>query len=237
VRGSSPASATSAENLIRLAFLVSELDPDLIVIQHGLNDARVRMTGTIASDYRNYRKSWEEPEAFQPDFSLAYSGTVWLMRMTMLGRWIGVRTNLVKNWNLSAYVDRPWEGDADENAARNDGRYFERNTRYMIALAKQMGARIVLATTPFTERVWEVQQRLTLEHGEIVRRVAKLEDVAFYDFAAEMPADDEHLPDGVHASQLGSDVKRDLFFDYLVRSGLVDALLGEESPQDSSAAQ
>jgi hypothetical protein len=56
--------ATSAENMLRLIFFVSELDPDLVVIQHGLNDVWPRMYGTIQSDFSNYRKRWGAPNYF-----------------------------------------------------------------------------------------------------------------------------------------------------------------------------
>ena len=40
-----------------------------------------------------------------------------------------------------------------------------------------------------------------------------------------MATDDQHMPDGIHVSQAGSDLKRDLYFEHLIESGLVEALI------------
>jgi len=56
--------ATSAENLIRLIFFVSEIEPDLVVIQHGLNDVWPRIYGAIQTDFSNYRRRWQAPQWF-----------------------------------------------------------------------------------------------------------------------------------------------------------------------------
>jgi hypothetical protein len=92
-----------------------------------------------------------------------------------------------------------------------------------------MGAEVLLASSPVADRLdWATELGLAdavAEHNAVNRRVAEEEGVAFYDFAAEMPTDPEHMPDGMHVSQLGSDYKRDLYFRQLVESGIVERLL------------
>lgn len=217
--------STSAENLIRLAFFVSEVNPDLVVIQHGLNDVRPRLTGTIRTDYGNYRKSWEAPSPFDSRNSIAYGVTVSLAQTTMLGNFIAHATRLTKARQVGAYTTRPHEGDPAENLERNEARYFARNTRYMVGLAREMGARVLLVTAPFTDELDAIHAKGAAEHNRILRAIAAEKDVLLFDLAAEMTLDDLHLPDAVHVSQEGSDLKRDLYLRYLVDNQVVEELI------------
>lgn len=216
--------ATTAENLVRLIFFVSEVQPDLVVIQHGINDVWPRAVSTIQSDYSNYRQRWKGPSLFDTDYSIAYTSAVWLGMQSMLGSMLLTRTKLARPAYLHVYTNRTSEKDKNpENLARNDSRYYRRNLEYMVAIARQMGARALLATTPVTERLdmWQA----VVEHNRVTREVAAQEGTYFFDFSAAMTKDDENLPDGCHVSQKGSDLKRDLYFQYFVDSGVVDRLL------------
>jgi lysophospholipase L1-like esterase len=216
--------ATSAENLIRLAFFVSEVEPDLLVVQHGVNDVWPRMVGTLQSDYGNYRRRWRAPSVFR-EHSMAHAATLWLMRLSMLGSFVANRSGMTEPHHLYAYTNREDQGPPSrKNAERNDARYFERNTRYMIALAREMGARVLLATAPTGGQAGDFHE-LVPEHNALTRAIATEEGVAFFDYAAVMVTDARHMPDGIHVSQAGSDLKRDLYFDYLIESGLAETLI------------
>ncbi len=94
----------------------------------------------------------------------------------------------------------------------------------MIALAREMGARVLLATAPTGERAGDFHE-LVPEHNALTRTIATEEGAAFFDYAAVMTTDAHHMPDGIHVSQAGSDLKRDLYCDHLIESGLVEALI------------
>jgi len=221
--------ATSAENLIRLIFHVSEVRPDLLVIQEGINDVPPRGMGVIQSDYGNYRKSWGPPSLFDGEESIAYSSVVRLGELSMLGHFVLQRLHLARPWHVGRFTTRSEAFGGRAAVARNGSVYFERNLRYQIAIARAMGAEVLLASSAVADRVdWATELGLAdavAEHNAVNRRVAGEEGVAFYDFAAEMPTDAEHMPDGMHVSQLGSDQKRDLYFRHLVESGIVERLI------------
>jgi lysophospholipase L1-like esterase len=231
--------ATSAENLIRLIFHVSEVRPDLLVVQEGINDVPPRAMGTIRSDYGNFRKVWGPPSLFEGEESIAYSGFVRLAEFTMLGHFVLQRLHLARPWHLSRFSIRSQDYEGAATVARNGPRYFERNLRYVIAIARAMGAEVLLASSPVAERLdWATELGLAgavAEHNAVNRRVASEQGVPFYDFAAQMPTDPEHMPDGIHVSQLGSDLKRDLYFRYFVESRVVDRLLDRR--RDRPAAE
>lgn len=221
--------ATSAENLIRLIFTVSEVEPDLLVIQHGLNDVWPRLTGTLRRDYGNYRKCWEAPSVFNPRYTLAYSAVLWLTRFTLLGNYIAHKAKLLKTRQLADYTSRPSEGGALD-LKTNDARCFRRNTELMVTVSREMGARVLLATPPFTSNLDTLLVETIEEHSEVLREIAKRKGTLFFDFAAEIPRDEELFPDGIHVSQKGSDLKRDLYFRYLVDNGVIDELIDTRRP-------
>jgi hypothetical protein len=66
------------------------------------------------------------------------------------------------------------------------------------------------------------------QHNRLLARIAREEQVFFYDFHKEMHKDESHLPDGRHVSQTGSDFKRDLFFDYFIKEDIIPQLLNAE---------
>jgi lysophospholipase L1-like esterase len=219
-------SATSAENLIRLIFFVSEVQPDVIIIQHGLNDVAPRAVGGVTTDYSNYRKSWSTPSIFQPKFSIAYSLTLKACLISVACDFVVMRSGLAKNWHLMQYTAQTDGSDElAANLSSNGPQYFIRNTRYMIAFGKEMGAEVVLATVPFTEKTAEARAVGTSEHNRLLLQLGEQLGIPVYDFAAAMVLDDAHLPDGVHVSQLGSDLKRDLYFDYLVQEDVIGKIL------------
>ena len=49
---------TSAETLVRYIFVVSEHQPDLLIVQQGLNDVLPRSLPTVSRDYREFSKTW-----------------------------------------------------------------------------------------------------------------------------------------------------------------------------------
>lgn len=221
--------ATSAENLIRMIFFVSELQPDLVVIQHGLNDVYPRCWGSLRSDYGNYRRPWSEPGwQLSAHHSLAVSATLAVVRHSVLLHTLGTACGLTSPTTLRLFVVREDlcdERPVEEKLRANPPDYFVRNTKYMIALARAMGAKVVLVTAPIAPRASLARQLAMPEHNRLLRQIAAAERVRLFDLDAAMTKDDEHMPDGIHVSQAGSDLKCELLFHYFVGEELVPELL------------
>lgn len=229
--------ATSAENLLRLVFFISEIHPDLVVIQHGLNDVWPRVNGKIVSDYSNYRKRWEPPNYFRHR-PIAYGilrttaeSSVLLTFVTRQLKIAGLsfptvgamvtRSNSANEDASDEAVDYPGLSD-------NGTEYFERNTRYMIAVCRAMGARVMLSTEPYTRNAGKARVAAMPQHNDVLAKIATDErEVGFFDFCNEMTKDDAHMPDGRHVSQVGSDLKAQLYFNSFIEQNLVPALLEE----------
>lgn len=241
--------ATSAENLLRLVFFVSEISPDLVVIQHGINDVWPRCTkAQIQSDFSNYRKRWERPETLETDFfalgkpiSSALPLTIIkkLAFLTYLFRRVGRPITASYNdadskvLHIYAMINQSNIILDVENAqylTQNSPKYFERNTRYMISICRSMGSQVLLASEVHDPQKADSAWNIAIpQHNALLARIAEEEHVLFYDFANEMSTDDSYMGDEFHVNQRGSDLKRDLFFQYFVENGIIPQLQAQKT--------
>jgi lysophospholipase L1-like esterase len=218
--------ATSAENLLRLIFLVSESSPDLVVIQHGLNDVQPRVQGSIQSDFSNYRKIWARPNYFA-QVPISYGLLRNAVESSLLLTFISRKLGLIRVSSIGTMVKRRDLSESDSLLAVNSTKYFERNTKYMVVICKSMGAKVLLATEAYAERAGRARNAAMPEHNDILHKIAEEEGVLFYDFQNDMIKDHLHMPDGRHVSQEGSNLKADLFFSYFTEQDVIPSLIAE----------
>ena len=82
----------------------------------------------------------------------------------------------------------------------NGTEYFERNTRYMIAVCKSMRAQVLLVSEAYSDRVGGARRMAMPQHNRLLSKIANEEGAFYYDFFSDMTKDDVHLPDGRHVS-------------------------------------
>jgi lysophospholipase L1-like esterase len=119
---------------------------------------------------------------------------------------------------------------AAEMLAANPPVFFERNITNLAALAKRHGVGVVIATFAYSSGFPD-EPRVTseeyigalAEHNAVLRRVARTEDAALFDFAKVFPRDARYFSDGRHVNVEGSRLKARLFADFLVESDLLSA--------------
>jgi len=235
---------TSWESLINFELRVLDLDPDLIIVYHAINDAHARFVWPPEA-YRGDNSGWRAPNQsglFMPSI-LEYS-TLARIFMIRLG-WTGAHADLARTVDRAAptfYADlfreqvrrgRYPEAPFDEVAAArmleaNDPRFFARNLENIVAIARRHGVDVVLASFAYAPdfveepRVSTREYRQALrEHNEVIRSVADRGPAAYYDFAAEFPTDEGLFTDGRHVNEKGARVKGRLFAEFLVDNGLV----------------
>ncbi len=212
--------ATSAENLSRYIFGLSEYRPDLLLVQQGLNDAVARAYPQMSRDYREYSKTWDESYLEPPQW--------------FIGRLIrAVRNRVVDDsiWNegIGFLVRRPRPPEsAPENYEKNGPHIFEANTRYLVRLAAgDGGAVLLLSEHVVTDKTVDWRRlpldrvRATVEHNEVLARLAVAEKTLFFDLQGALCACPEQMPDGRHLNEAGERVKARALFDYLTRPAVV----------------
>ena len=210
--------ATSAENLGRLIFLIHPYEPDLVIIQHGLNDVLPRLRGRIRSDYANYRRIWCGGTGREYDFFLKRWAYEVVLRNSRLLTFLSVRLKLLEPNTIRGAITSEAFEERVENLERNGTAYFRRNTELMVLTARHAGSGVILASCPYNELVGDARMQAMPEHNAVLEDVARRMDVPFFDLHRAFNRDPEFLPDGLHVSQKGSDLKAQLYLDYLVET-------------------
>ena len=111
---------------------------------------------------------------------------------------------------------------------RNTAKYFERNLKSMIAMARMHGVKIMFATFAYhphkKDSVSKKEyQKAIAEHNRIILGFSKEYGVPVYDFAEEMPTNscDDCWWDGRHVNKKGARIKARLFADYIHEQELI----------------
>lgn len=235
---------SSWETLINFQFRVLDLEPDLIVVYHAVNDFHNRFV-------------WP-PEAFTPDNTGRHRPAETKMFVPPLAdhstllRTIRVAAGFtpplkdrvadlmvpVRTWLAGTYMEQWRAGTypsgifaqvpAEEMLAQNPPDYFRRNIDSLVALARANGVEVVLATFAhapgFPDSCWsdcELHWEGYAEHNAITKEVAAARDAHLFDFAAEFPQDVSLYADGIHVTKKGARLKAEAFADFLVAAGVL----------------
>lgn len=237
----------SLESLINLQTRVLDLDPDLVVVYHNINDVAPRMVWP-PSAYRG-DKSGSLLHSAGLDAGVPWPEQFTLVRIFLIatGR-IRSHLDLAESLGTIAstqyyfrFVQQKVDGSypsglfrkvpAEKMLAANPPIFFRRNLESLVAVARTHGVVPVLATFAWSEKV-SYDPSLTSpeivgamrEQNEVVRAIGRELQVPVYDFAAEMPDDPRLYVGALHMTVEGSRVQARLFADFLLREGLVPGL-------------
>jgi lysophospholipase L1-like esterase len=233
---------TSWESLVNFEFRILDLEPDMIIVYHAVNDVRARFVWPHEA-YRGDNSGAISPLEMSMPSILEYST---LMRYVMIrmglvkphssmDRHLAAQppTNLTMEFHQqnrkSTYPDGVFrEVRAEQILAANPPVYFRRNIEHMVVIAKHRGIKTVLVTfarsTEFPEfpLVSSPECRAAYrEMNDTLKSIARELDVHLFDFAAQFPTDRRYYTDGVHVNVEGVKLKARLFADYLVDNQLI----------------
>jgi lysophospholipase L1-like esterase len=215
---------TSWHTLVDLAFRVTELQPDLVLLYNGLNDIAAR--------------------EMSPD---CYSGETPYLGLNpnrTLRAQLGERSPFVLyrlfatyfRWTpppgdphgLSVYSPIGCDygtGDVAANVAANPPTFFERNMREMIAITQVNDIRIMLSTVAYdqdsseTEAYWRAAMA---QHNDITTALAtEFPGVLYYDYAAVAENGADYWNDFMHRNAEGNLLQARAYAAYLVEQGVI----------------
>jgi len=235
-------SYSSFESLAMLHYRVLDLDPDLVMVYHGINDIHPRLVWppeAYRGDNAGHRIDpslnvpfpalWEYSNVLRvaaisaglTDPFSALERT--LYRTSLTSYWVEFERQQLDGTYPSGIFE---ETSAMEMLDANPPIYFERNLRSMTAIANANGFDIVLVTFihspefPDEPRVASDEYiRAYAEGNAVVRRVALETDAALFDFAEVMPTDAVYFTDGRHFTAEGNRYRAELYADYLIEAG------------------
>jgi lysophospholipase L1-like esterase len=195
---------TTMESLTTLATRLLPLEPDIVVVYHGVNDATLRTGNEYRADY------WRPPKPARTRFDSA------LYSHSLFFRFLNYK------WITRSHSDRPAVEQLRANLERHPPDGFARNLRSIVAVAQTHGIEVVLCTFAYCplERedsdAWAVLFEAVDQHNEIVRNIAAEMDVLLLDVAAEMPRDPRLFSGQVHRNSEGLRYHARLLGDVLV---------------------
>lgn len=208
----------SWESLVNLEFRVLDLEPDLVIDYDGINDVHSRLVVPAAykGDNSGRRTVWAPPLEVR------------LMQLSVLGRIIGYHLGLWHHPGVECFVRAPTADPGTHRSARvlgedprqileqNPPNFFHRNLRSLIAVARANGARVMLATAAHTPACGDYAGTPHYEQGyrennDVIRAVAREQQVPVFDFAGQMPQDRQWWRDGRHVNEAGARLQAELF--------------------------
>ena len=235
---------SSWETLINFELRILDLDPDLIIVYHGINDIQSRLVWPPEA-YRGDNSGHRAPtltSIFMPSL-LEYST---LMRMVMIkarmtkshaafertidlvpDTYLG--TQFLKQKLQGTYPTELFEKtSAAAIMERNGPIYFERNIRNVVALAKTHGIDVLLSSFAYSPLFVNRPRASSREYisayghnNRLVEAIAEEMDVHFFDFAEAFPAQKQWYVDGRHVTKKGARLKSKLFGEFLIDKRLV----------------
>ena len=252
---------TSYETLINFALRVVELEPDLIIVQHGINDVFARMVWPPQA-YQGDNSGYRRPAAhgvFMPgilEHSTLIRGVMIRLGLTQPHSryFIGLNDHHAGHFQGLEYERQVAQGaypqavfeeaGLAEIFAANSADFFRRNLEHLVVLAKHNGVGVVLASIAMGspgegkggKRPLVSSPEFRAEWEKANRTMAQVAnelDVSYFDCAAVFPKDEELYVDGLHVTFEGGQLKGKLFADYLVENGLVP-LVAESTPATPS---
>ena len=229
------------ESAVNMLLRMSDLQPDLVIIYHGINDLQVRLVDPEQYEGLNAARGiWELAEDPLPPSSLLR------IAWKKLGFELDIAYELVHGFRIpDGYRNcKPGSSDIDgkcadldmtvsEVLAANPPVYFERNLRNMIRLADGLDSKALLLTFAYSPLEYEVPRGASLarqymqagiaEQNALVRAVSDEHQMLFYDLAATMPIDKPLWADDVHMSAAGTKEMARQLAKFLAESGALES--------------
>ena len=222
---------TSFNSLVNLEFKIVDLEPDLIIIYHGVNDAIARLVppNLHLSDNIGRVKQFEKKSCIFPICSI------------LVQRLTGREKDFLN-------VDAPTAGGSIDNIydprlgmttleayKANSPIYFERNLRSMIAIAREYDSDVLLSTWAYSDQFDPQLDFASTAHHQFgfnqnnlaVKKIGEEKKVLVYDFESEMPKDKSYWADGRHVNERGAELKGELFTNFIYRNKIIENRINE----------
>ena len=235
---------SSWESLINFEFRVLDLEPDLIIVYHGINDVHPRLVWppeTYRGDNSGYR-AHGQIKVFMP--SVFEHST--LLRILMINAgWTTPHGDLERT--TDRHPGTYYGGQFSSQKTRgvypkgiyervsalrmleeNEPIYFARNIENIVAIANHQKIEVVLSSFAYSPLFTDRPRVSSEEYVEALEEYNRLLDkisaelsVNFFDFASVFPDGRQYYVDGRHVTKKGVYLKAKLFGDYLIDNRLI----------------
>lgn len=216
---------TSREVLATLKRYALPLEPDIVLIQSGVNDVAPRFYPDFAADYTHFRKPLQ---SLNVNFAvrIAYHSHLFIIAGWKLG--------LLKPLTLQSQSQYPLPpvSEAVANLNRNGTQAYQDNLSEAIDVSRKADVHVWLLTqahmfgTTFQAPTKEMRllddayHRGMIEHNLLIRELAKNKSVGLIDLENTMPPKRAYFHDPIHMSEEGNQIKAKLIAQSLQKTGI-----------------
>ena len=233
---------TSWESLINFEFRILDIEPDIIIIYHGINDLIARMVWP-AEAYRGDNSGQSTPVTMPMPSIFEYSSLLryFMIRMGLVKPHSSIDRHIAKAPETYRYDDfykQKIAGTYPEGIFKNTSikqmlttnkpKYFKRNIENIVAIANYRDIKTVLATFAHSplfpdDPVVSSEECIAAysEMNQVLKDISAETGANLFDFTSVFPTDKSYYTDGRHVNVEGAKLKAKLFADYLIESGLV----------------
>jgi len=198
---------SSLQSLLNLELRILDLQPDLVVVLHAINDITPRIVPheNYRRDESGYRRVWGVEERW------------W--EASLFARYLAYQWGAIQRLNhMPAFQLDPEY--VDQALAANPPVYAEQNLRAIAQLVASRGAKVMFATMATCTALgdmnsWPCYQRGFKQHNALTLGVGKKLSVPVFDWAAVMPTDKRHFFDGHHMKESGARIKAEQFAGFI----------------------
>jgi len=238
-------SYTTYESLINLQLRLLDLEPDLLVIYHAVNDVHARLVWppeAYKADNSGYRQSIYEQNLNHGSSIWTYFNLGRIIQESVMNHDLllakkkreghpesGKDYELRYQRILKTYPDGIFkEASVSDIFKMNKPTHFKRNINYMISLAQSEGVEVMLSTFAFCPDT--IKQSLYAfpalneaihEHNTVLKEIALERNVPLFDFEKTFPQSREYYNDDIHVNEKGSRLKAKLFSEFIISNKLV----------------
>ncbi len=199
-----------------MAMTVPDLEPDIVLINAGVNDAfSAPYPDEGGRDNTFFRFSWNVRQL--PGFAKVGMRKSYTLRV--LG-YLAMSLNAYLPGDLMNAMQYPHPDDREslQNAAKASGKYFRRNLRTVVSMAKGSGAAAVLFTQPLSP-AWDTVESpfyrgvigAHKRNNEIIREIGRESGAAVIDLYPGMRAQ-ELFVDAIHPTIRGEELQAQLVY-------------------------
>ena len=232
---------TTWESLATLQFRVLDLEPDMIIVYHAINDiiARAVEPESYRGDNSGMMVAKTMDTRMLPYYEHSTLIRSLLVRLGSIESHASIASFYTRNpnvfWDFYIQVSqgiypsgRLEQGYFEQILETNEPRYFRNNLESMVAIAKLRGFVPVLATFAHSPDLRFPQYAELSKYpaafeamNQIIREVGDSLDAPVFDFAATFPETPDLYADGVHVNERGAELKAAQFTRFLIEQNLI----------------
>jgi hypothetical protein len=209
----------SFQTLLNFQLRVLDLDIDMVVVHHAVNDVHARLVPPelYRGDNSGRRRPWQndiEPW-FMKLVTVRFAMTV--LTGQSFAPSIGFHFDNKRSTPgvISEEFNERLGGTPAETLKKNTPHYFARNLDFIIGLARSVNVLPVLSTWPSTNVYDDYlstphYRAAIIEHNQVMSDAAQTNNVLLLDQISGMPTDKKYWADNRHVSVLGANRKAEI---------------------------